>query len=55
MRSEREIRSELETIKVLKKQAWNDNKYPCTQSAVSGIQLMAQQEILEWVLQEDNQ
>lgn len=52
MRSEEEIKEELETIKALKKQAWNDNEYPCTQSAVSGIQLMAQQEILEWVLEE---
>jgi len=54
MKSENEIKEELNLIKLAKKQAWNGNKYPCTQTALAGIQLMAQQEILEWVLENEN-
>lgn len=30
-----------------------NTKYPCTQSALSFIQLQAQEEILEWIIQEN--
>ena len=52
MRTEKEIRNELELIKKLKKELCN-LKYPCTQSAVSFIQMMATEEILEWVLENE--
>lgn len=52
MRTEEEIREELEIVRNLKKSISN-LKYPCTQSAVSFIQLIANEQILEWVLESE--
>ena len=52
MRTEEEIREELELVRNLKKSITN-LKYPCTQSAVRFIQLIANEQILEWVLESE--
>lgn len=51
MKTEQEIIQEINTIREIKKQL-SSTKYPCTQTALSFIQLQAQEEILEWIIQE---
>lgn len=49
MKTEEQIKKELETIKDIKKYLLK-TKYTTTGEAVGFIQLNAQQEILEWIL-----
>lgn len=51
MKTEKEIINEINTIREMKKQLVK-TKYPCTSTALSFIQLQAQEEILEWIIQE---
>lgn len=51
MRSEEEIRKELELTRECRKHAF-DTKYPNGETALGFIQLLAEEKILEWVLNE---